>query len=76
MTPNEPELTWYGKDEPIKVEPRLLIEKRETSNTTMDPDTENMLVHGDNLPALKVLEKKLAGQMNLPMIAQSAVSGW
>lgn len=23
---NKLELTWYGKDEPIKVEPRLLIE--------------------------------------------------
>ena len=26
MVANKLELTWYGKDEPIKVEPRLLIE--------------------------------------------------
>lgn len=24
---NKLELTWYGKDEPIRVEPRLLIER-------------------------------------------------
>ena len=24
--PNKLELTWYGKDDPIRVEPRLLIE--------------------------------------------------
>lgn len=60
---NKLELTWYGKDEPIKVEPRLLIENAELSNTAMDPDTENMLIHGDNLLALKALEKKFAGQV-------------
>lgn len=26
---NKLELTWYGKDEPIRVEPRLLIENTE-----------------------------------------------
>ena len=50
---NKLELTWYGKDEPIRVEPRLLIENAALSNTAADPDTENMLIHGDNLPALK-----------------------
>ena len=57
------ELTWYGKDEPIKVEPRLLIEAPALSNCALAPDTENMLVHGDNLLALKALEKKFAGQV-------------
>lgn len=61
--PNKLELTWYGKDEPIKVEPRLLIENAALSNTTLDPDTENMLIHGDNLLALKALEKRYAGQV-------------
>lgn len=37
---NKLELTWYGKDEPILVEPRLLIENAARSNTTADPDTE------------------------------------
>lgn len=60
---NKLELTWYGKDEPIRVEPRLLIEKIELSNTAADPDTENMLIHGDNLLALKALETQFAGQV-------------
>ena len=30
---NKLELTWYGKDEPIRVEPRLLIENTALSNT-------------------------------------------
>lgn len=60
---NKLELTWYGKDEPIRVEPRLLIEDTALSNTAADPDTQNMLIHGDNLLALKALESKFAGQV-------------
>lgn len=60
---NKLELTWYGKDEPIRVEPRLLIENTALSNTDADPHTENMLIHGDNLLALKALESKYAGQV-------------
>ena len=60
---NKLELTWYGKDEPIRVEPRLLIENVALSNTAADPDTQNMLIHGDNLLALKALESKFAGQV-------------
>ncbi len=60
---NKLELTWYGKDEPIRVEPRLLIENTALSNTVADSDTENMLIHGDNLLALKALEGKYAGQV-------------
>lgn len=60
---NKLELTWYGKDEPIRVEPRLLIENAALSNTSSDPDTQNMLIHGDNLLALKALEPMYAGQI-------------
>ena len=60
---NKLELTWYGKDEPIRIEPRLLIENAALSNTAADPDTENMLIHGDNLLALKALETQYAGQI-------------
>lgn len=60
---NKLELTWYGKEEPIQVEPRLLIENAELSNIDTDPDTQNMLIHGDNLLALKALEKDFAGKM-------------
>ncbi|MDE7365406.1 MAG: site-specific DNA-methyltransferase [Ruminococcus sp.] len=60
---NKLELTWYGKDKEISVEPRLLIERPELSNTGEAPDTENMLIHGDNLLALKALEADFAGQV-------------
>ena len=60
---NKLELTWYGKDKPIVVEPRLLIENAALSNCAHDPDTDNMLIHGDNLLALKALEGKYAGQV-------------
>lgn len=60
---NRLELTWYGKDESICVEPRLLIENAELSNISKDSDTENMLIHGDNLLALKALEKDYAGRV-------------
>ena len=43
------ELTWLGKDKEIKIEPRILIEDKEKSNCKNDPNTENMLIHGDNL---------------------------
>lgn len=58
---NKLELTWYGKDEPIRIEPRLLIENAALSNTAADPDTENMLIHGDNLLApLEDVTQKLS----------------
>lgn len=60
---NRLELTWYGKSEPIRIEPRLLIENTELSNISADSGTENMLIHGDNLLALKALEKDFAGQV-------------
>ncbi|MDU2417260.1 site-specific DNA-methyltransferase [Negativicoccus succinicivorans] len=60
---NKLELTWYEKDKEIKVEPRILIEDKEKSNTSNDPNTENMLIHGDNLLALKALENKYAGKV-------------
>ena len=60
---NKLELTWYGKDEPIRIEPRLLIENAVLSNTAADPDTENMIIHGDNLLALKALETRFSGQV-------------
>ncbi|MFZ5517430.1 MAG: site-specific DNA-methyltransferase [Candidatus Zhuqueibacterota bacterium] len=55
------ELTWIGKNEQPKLEPRILIEAREKSYG--DPTTENMLIHGDNLLALKALEQDFAGKI-------------
>lgn len=60
---NKLELTWYGKEKEIKVEPRILIEDKEKSNIVNDPNTENMLIHGDNLLALKALENKYTGKV-------------
>lgn len=57
------ELTWIGKDKLAEIEPRLLIENPELSNIKQDPNTDNMIIHGDNLLALKALEAKYAGQV-------------
>lgn len=50
------ELTWPGKNKSFDLEPRILIEKPELSYG--DPNTENMLIHWDNLLALKALEQQ------------------
>ena len=55
------ELTWIGKGKEPQLEPRILIEN--TSKSCGDPKTENMLVHGDNLLALKALEQNYTGQI-------------
>lgn len=55
------ELTWIGKDEEVKLEPRILIEDPEKSGG--DKKTENMLIFGDNLLALKALEQDFAGKI-------------
>lgn len=64
------ELTWVGKyDEQQPLEPRILIENPEYSygevETGMLPNGKpwkgNMLIHGDNLLALKALEQDYAG---------------
>jgi adenine-specific DNA-methyltransferase len=55
------ELTWIGKYDEIKVEPRILLEDK--SKGYGDPNTENMLIHGDNLLALKALEQDFAGKI-------------
>jgi adenine-specific DNA-methyltransferase len=55
------ELTWMGKGEQPALEPRLLLLEPEHSEG--DLDTDNMLIHGDNLLALKALEQQFAGQV-------------
>ena len=56
------ELTWVGKyDEKPALEPRILIENPEYSYG--DGGTGNMLIHGDNLLALKALEQEYAGKI-------------
>jgi adenine-specific DNA-methyltransferase len=55
------ELTWIGKGEEPKLEPRILIENPEYSYG--DPNSSNMLIHGDNLLALKALEQDYTGKI-------------
>ena len=51
------ELTWVGKYDEVVVEPRILIE--DPSKSYGDPNSENMLIHGDNLIALQALQQEL-----------------
>lgn len=55
------ELTWIGKGNEPKLEPRILIE--DPNKSFGDPKAENMLIHGDNLLALKALEQNYAGKV-------------
>lgn len=55
------ELTWIGKGEEPQLEPRILLENPEFSYG--DPNSENILIHGDNLLALKALEQEYAGRV-------------
>jgi adenine-specific DNA-methyltransferase len=55
------ELTWIGKGNEPKLEPRILIEDAEKSYG--NKQTENMLIHGDNLLALKALEQDYSGKV-------------
>lgn len=69
---NKLELTWIGKeDEPLAIEPRLLLDTPEYSFGEVETGTlpngkpwpGNMLIHGDNLLALRALEQDFAGQV-------------
>jgi adenine-specific DNA-methyltransferase len=55
------ELIWIGKGNEPKLEPRILIE--DPNKSFGDPKSENMLIHGDNLLALKALEQNFTGQI-------------
>ena len=67
---NKLELTWIGKDdEPLAIEPRLLLDTPEYSFGEVETGTlpngkpwpGNMLIHGDNLLALRALEENFTG---------------
>ncbi|MDA8708622.1 site-specific DNA-methyltransferase, partial [Hellea sp.] len=62
------ELTWVGKDERPKLEPRILIEDPSRSyhakvRHSDDDIFDNILIKGDNLLALKALEQDYAGKV-------------
>ncbi|MCH5223357.1 MAG: site-specific DNA-methyltransferase [Muribaculaceae bacterium] len=69
---NKLELTWIGKEEePAALEPRLLIDTPEYSFGEVETGTlpngkqwpGNMLIHGDNLLALRALEENFTGSV-------------
>ncbi|MDD5728550.1 MAG: site-specific DNA-methyltransferase, partial [Victivallales bacterium] len=55
------ELNWIGKGNLPELEPRILVEDRDKSYGSAK--TENMLIHGDNLLALKALEQDYSGKI-------------
>lgn len=62
------ELTWIGKDNRPRLEPRILIEDPElsyhASHRVTDMDIfDNRLIFGDNLLALKALEQEFTGKI-------------
>lgn len=62
------ELTWIGKDERTRLEPRILLEEPDKSYhakaLVTDHDIfDNTLIHGDNLLALKALEQEYTGKV-------------
>ena len=73
MTKQKLELTWIGKDQRPRLEPRILLEdpkrsyhakQRVTDNDLFD----NRLIKGDNLLALKALEAEFAGKVKCVFI--------
>lgn len=67
------ELTWIGKDERPKLEPRILVEDPENSFHASARHSENdifdnVLIQGDNLLALKALESKYSGRVKCVFI--------
>ena len=62
------ELTWIGKDERTRLEPRILLEEPDKSyhakaRVTDHDIFDNILIHGDNLLALKALEQEYTGKV-------------
>ena len=62
------ELTWIGKENRPRLEPRILVEDAEKSyhakhRVSENDIFDNRLIHGDNLLALKALEQEFAGKV-------------
>lgn len=62
------ELTWIGKDQRPRLEPRILLEDPALSHHARHRVGEadrfdNLLIHGDNLLALKALEQDFRGKV-------------
>jgi len=66
------ELTWIGKENRPRLEPRILLEDPENSyyagHRVNDDIFDNRLIFGDNLLALKALEQGFTGRVRLVYI--------
>lgn len=67
------ELTWIGKNERPRLEPRILLEDADKSyhakaRVTDDDIFDNILIQGDNLLALKAMEQEFAGRVKCVFI--------
>ncbi len=67
------ELTWIGKENRPKLEPRILLEEpgrsyHATHRVTENDIFDNRLIFGDNLLALKALESEFAGKVKCVFI--------
>ncbi|MBL0889383.1 MAG: site-specific DNA-methyltransferase [Gemmatimonadaceae bacterium] len=67
------ELTWVGKDDRPRLEPRILVEDPALSyhapaRVTPNDRFDNLLIQGDNLLALKALEQEYAGKVKCVFI--------
>ena len=63
---NKLELSWIGKSERRKIEKRILIEDKDKSYLKKKSEKDikdNILIHGDNLLALKALEVKFTNKI-------------
>ncbi|TOE36716.1 site-specific DNA-methyltransferase, partial [Vibrio parahaemolyticus] len=60
------ELTWIGKEKRPRLEPRIFLEDKELSflgEQKQGVFNDNLLIHSDNLLALKALEQEYTGQV-------------
>lgn len=67
------ELTWIGKENRPRLEPRILLEEPEKSyhakhRVSENDIFDNRLIFGDNLLALKALEQEFAGKIKCVVI--------
>jgi len=71
-TPQKLELTWIGKDQRPRLEPRILREGAHSyhakQRVTEKDIFDNRLIKGDNLLALKALEAEFAGKVKCVFI--------
>lgn len=62
------ELTWIGKEDRPKLEPRILIEQPGESSPAANGHQDNIIIHGDNLLALRAIRTLANGSVKCALI--------